>query len=216
MVRAEHVFQQRARRRAAEAGAHLISPESVYFSFDTYLAKDTTIEPYVVFGLGVSVGTGARIRSFSHLEGCEVSAGATVGPYARLRPGTLIESGARVGNFVEVKASRIGEGAKVPHLSYIGDADVGRGSNIGAGSITCNYDGRAKHRTSIGDRAFIGSNTVMVAPVEVGDASMTAAGSVITSDVAEGDLAFARSQQVNRPGMAERLLARTSPERKGK
>lgn len=208
LVQAESIYQKRARWQAIEGGAHLIDPDTVHMSFDTELAKDSIVEPFVFFGTGVRVGKKARIRAFSHLEGCQVESGAVVGPYARLRPGTSIESGAKIGNFVEVKASRIGQGTKVSHLSYIGDTEIGYGSNIGAGTVTCNYDGVEKHRTRIGDNAFIGSNTIIVAPVKVGNEAMTAAGSVITSDVEDGALAVARKRQENKAGLAKRTLAR--------
>ena len=205
---AEAVYQEAARKRAIESGARLLSPETVYFSFDTALAKEATIEPNVYFGPGVSVGSGTRVRAFSHLEGCEVGSGCSVGPFARLRPGARIEQDAFIGNFVEIKASSIGEGSKVRHLSFIGDASVGSRTNIGAGTITCNYDGVAKHPTSIGDQVFIGSDTILVAPVQVGDRAMTAAGSTVTADVPDGALAVARSRQENKLGYAGRILSR--------
>jgi acetyltransferase-like isoleucine patch superfamily enzyme len=191
-----------------EDGVTLTWPESVIFSADTVIGRDAIIEPHVVFGPGVTVETGARIRAFSHLEGCHVSSGAVVGPYARLRPDAEIGNDARIGNFVEVKAATIGEGTKVNHLSYIGDADLGAGTNVGAGTVTCNYDGVMKHRTVIGRDVFIGSDTMLVAPVTVGDEAMTASGSVITEDVPEGALAVGRARQVNKPGLARRLMER--------
>jgi bifunctional UDP-N-acetylglucosamine pyrophosphorylase/glucosamine-1-phosphate N-acetyltransferase len=160
-----------------------------------------------VFGPGVTVENGARIRAFSHLEGCHISSGAVVGPYARLRPGTELAENVRIGNFVEIKNARIEDGAKVNHLSYIGDANIGEASNIGAGTVTCNYDGVGKHHTEIGASVFIGSNTMLVAPVTVGDAAMTASGSVITKNVEPGALAIARSEQSNKPGLAVKLFA---------
>ncbi|MDE8346037.1 MAG: bifunctional UDP-N-acetylglucosamine diphosphorylase/glucosamine-1-phosphate N-acetyltransferase GlmU [Acidocella sp.] len=193
---AEQSFQRRARAAAIEAGVAMIAPETVFFSADTQLAEDATVGPYVVFGPGVRVAAGAEIKAFSHLEGCVVGPGALVGPYARLRPGAALGAGAHVGNFVEIKASSLGAGAKVNHLSYIGDAEIGAATNIGAGTITCNYDGTAKHRTEIGARAFIGSNTALVAPVSVGDDALVAAGSVITEDVPGGRLAIGRGRQV--------------------
>jgi bifunctional UDP-N-acetylglucosamine pyrophosphorylase/glucosamine-1-phosphate N-acetyltransferase len=180
----------------------------VHFAWDTALGRDSEVEPMVVFGPGVTVETGARIRAFSHLEGCHVSAGAVVGPYARLRPGAEIAEDARIGNFVEVKAAGIGPGAKVNHLSYIGDASIGARANVGAGTVTCNYDGVMKHRTEIGEDAFIGSDTMLVAPVRVGAEAMTASGSVITGDVEDGALALGRARQVNKPGLAVKLMAR--------
>jgi len=221
--RADHLaaaaaFQVAKRAEAIENGVALEAPETAHFSFDTVLGRDCIIEPYVVFGPGVTVESGARIRAFSHLEGCHVSRGAVVGPYARLRPGAELAEDVRVGNFVEVKAAEIAEGAKVNHLSYIGDARVGAGTNIGAGTITCNYDGVMKHRTEIGRGAFIGSNTMLVAPVSVGDEAMTGSGSVITADVPEGALALARARQETKPGLALKLMAklRSIKARKGK
>jgi bifunctional UDP-N-acetylglucosamine pyrophosphorylase/glucosamine-1-phosphate N-acetyltransferase len=205
---AEQVFQNQCRANALTEGVSLMAPDTVYFSHDTLLGRDAVVEPHVVFGPGVTVETDARIRAFSHLEGCHVSKGAIVGPYARLRPGAEIGNDARVGNFVEVKNAEIGEGAKVNHLSYVGDAQVGEAANIGAGTITCNYDGVFKHRTEIGARAFIGSNTMLVAPVSVGDDAMTASGSVITSDVPDGAMAVGRARQETRPGVARKLFAR--------
>jgi len=203
---AEAAFQARARAEAMENGVTLVAPETVFFAYDTHLGRDCLIEPNVVFGPGVTIETGAHIRAFSHLEGCHVARGAVVGPYARLRPGTELSEDSRIGNFVEVKNALIGEGAKVNHLSYIGDAQIGRDSNIGAGTITCNYDGVMKHETRIGERVFIGSNTMLVAPVSVGDEAMTGSGSVITQDVAAGALAIGRARQVEKPGLARKLF----------
>ncbi len=206
LAAAETVFQARARAQAMANGVTLEAPETVYFSFDTVIGRDCRVEPNVVFAPGVTVESGARIRAFSHLEGCHVGAGAVVGPYARLRPGAELANNVKIGNFVEVKNAEIADGAKVNHLSYIGDAVIGAGSNIGAGTITCNYDGVFKHRTEVGENVFIGSNTMLVAPVKVGDDAMTASGSVITGDVPDGDLALARSRQVNKPGLARKLF----------
>ncbi|HMB14534.1 MAG TPA: DapH/DapD/GlmU-related protein, partial [Roseovarius sp.] len=203
---AEAAFQARARAEAMENGVTLVAPETVVFAYDTHLGRDCLIEPNVVFGRGVTIETGAHIRAFSHLEGCHVARGAVVGPYARLRPGTELSEDSRIGNFVEVKSALIGEGAKVNHLSYIGDAQIGRDSNIGAGTITCNYDGVMKHETHVGERVFIGSNTMLVAPVSVGDEAMTGSGSVITQDVAAGALAIGRARQVEKPGLARKLF----------
>lgn len=203
---AEAAFQARARAQALEDGVTLIAPDTVHFAHDTVLGRDALVEPNVVFGPGVTVETGATIRAFSHLEGCHVSRGAVVGPYARLRPGAELAEDVRVGNFVEIKNAVLDEGAKVNHLSYIGDAHVGAGANIGAGTITCNYDGVMKHHTKIGAGAFIGSNTMLVAPVQVGAGAMTASGSVITRDVGDDALALARAPQVEKPGMAARLF----------
>lgn len=203
LAQAEVVFQARARESTLANGVTMTAPETVHFSHDTHIGRDTTIEPHVVFAPGVTVESGATIRAFSHLEGCHVSAGAIIGPYARLRPGAEIGGDARVGNFCEIKNATLGQGAKLNHLSYVGDADVGERTNIGAGTITCNYDGVFKHRTEIGEAAFIGSNTLLVAPVRVGDGAMTATGSVITEDVPDEAMAVARSRQTNKPGFAK-------------
>ena len=208
LAAAEAAFQTRARAAALDAGVTLTAPETVFFAHDTVLGRDVDIEPNVVFGPGVTVETGARIRAFSHLEGCHVSRGASVGPYARLRPGAELSEGVRVGNFVEIKNATLDEGAKVNHLTYVGDAHVGKAANLGAGTVTCNYDGVMKHRTDIGDGAFIGSSTMLVAPVRVGNEAMTASGSVITSDVEDGALALGRARQVTKPGLARRLRER--------
>ncbi len=208
LAAAEAVFQSRRRAEVMENGVTLTDPSTVWLSADTVIGRDATVEQNVVFGPGVTVESGARIRAFSHLEGAHVGADAIVGPYARLRPGAELGNGARVGNFVEIKKAELGEGAKVNHLSYVGDARVGAGTNIGAGTITCNYDGVNKHHTEIGARAFIGSNTMLVAPVTVGDEAMTATGSVVTTDVPDGALAVARARQSNRAGYARRLMER--------
>jgi len=208
LVRAEAQFQAAKRAEMIETGVAMPAPETVFFALDTWVGRDAEIEHNVVFGPGVTVESGARIRAFSHLEGCHVSAGAVVGPYARLRPGAEIGNDARIGNFVEVKEAQIGDGAKVNHLSYIGDAEIGAGTNVGAGAITCNYDGVMKHRTTVGRDAFVGSNTMLVAPVRVGARAFTASGSVITEDVPEGALALARARQVNKPGLAIKLIER--------
>ncbi len=200
LAAAEAVLQQRLRAAAMAEGVAMMAPETVFLSADTKLAADVSIGPYVVFGPGVRVASGAEIRAFSHLEGCVVQAGAVIGPYARLRPGAEIGPGAHIGNFVEIKEARIGAGAKANHLSYIGDAEVGEKSNIGAGAITCNYDGKMKYRTQIGARVFVGSDVALVAPVRVGDGALLAAGSVITDDVPADALALARGRQVNKPG----------------
>lgn len=206
LAQAEAAFQARARADALELGVTLPAPETVHFAYDTYVGRDTVIDQNVVFGPGVTIETGAHIRAFSHLEGCHVSRGAVVGPYARLRPGTELAEDTRVGNFVEIKNALVGEGSKINHLSYIGDTEIGTDSNIGAGTITCNYDGVMKHQTRIGNRVFIGSNTMLVAPVSVGDEAMTASGSVITEDVDAGALAIARARQSVKPGMARKLM----------
>ena len=206
LIAAEADFQARARTAAIEDGVTLLAPNTVFFAYDTYLGRDAIIEQNVIFGPNVTVESGAKIRAFSHLEGCHVSQGATVGPYARLRPGAELQENVHVGNFVEIKNAIVAEGAKVNHLSYIGDADIGARTNIGAGTITCNYDGVFKHRTVIGEDVFIGSNTMLVAPVTVGNAAMTASGSVVSRDVPDGDLAIARSRQENKPGFAVKLF----------
>ena len=206
LAHAETQFQASARAELLEDGVTLSAPDTVFLSLDTIVGRDTLIEPNVVFGPGVTVESGATVRAFSHLEGCHVSRGATVGPYARLRPGAELAENVRVGNFVEIKNASLAAGAKVNHLSYIGDASVGEASNIGAGTITCNYDGVMKHHTEIGARAFIGSNTMLIAPVTVGDEAMTGSGSVINSDVEDGALAIARAPQVEKPGMARKLF----------
>ncbi|MBO9378317.1 bifunctional UDP-N-acetylglucosamine diphosphorylase/glucosamine-1-phosphate N-acetyltransferase GlmU [Sphingomonas histidinilytica] len=197
---------QRRRRLAAMAdGATLIAPETVWFSHDTMVGRDVVIEPHVVFGPGVTIEDGVTIRGFSHIEGSTIRTGAEIGPYARLRPGADIGEGAKIGNFVEVKNGRFGKGAKANHLSYIGDADVGAKANIGAGTITCNYDGFLKYRTVIGEGAFIGSNSALVAPVTIGDGAIVGAGSTVTRDVEADALAVARGQQESRTGWAARF-----------
>jgi bifunctional UDP-N-acetylglucosamine pyrophosphorylase/glucosamine-1-phosphate N-acetyltransferase len=205
LAEAEAVLQQTLRMAALEAGVTMIAPETVYLSADTKFGKDVTIEPNVVFGPGVTVEDGATIRSFSHLEGAHVGKGARVGPFARLRPGADLGKDVHIGNFVEVKEAKIEAGAKANHLSYIGDARVGEGANIGAGTITCNYDGVAKHRTDIGNGAFIGSNTALVAPVKIGDGAYIGTGTVVTKDVPAGALAIARAKQTIKEGWAKRL-----------
>jgi bifunctional UDP-N-acetylglucosamine pyrophosphorylase/glucosamine-1-phosphate N-acetyltransferase len=207
LAAAEQIVQERLRAAAMEGGATLIAPATVFLSADTRLAADVTVGPNVVFGPGVTVDSGAEIRAFSHLEGCTVGPGAIVGPFARLRPGAVLGPATHVGNFCELKAATLGAGAKVNHLSYIGDAEIGAGTNIGAGTITCNYDGYAKHRTTIGAGVFVGSDTALVAPVSVGDGAIIAAGSVITEDVAADSLAIARGRQVQKPGRASKLRA---------
>ncbi len=208
LAEAQALMQRRLRRAAMDSGVTLVAPETVFLSADTRLGRDVVVEPNVAFGNGVRVGEGARIRSFSHLEGATVGAGAIVGPFARLRPGAVLEEEVHVGNFVEVKAARLGAGAKANHLSYIGDAEVGAKTNIGAGTITCNYDGVNKHRTIIGEGAFIGSNTAFVAPVTVGDGAIIAAGSVVVRDVPPDALTIARGQQVDKPRRAAEIRAR--------
>ncbi|MCR0984693.1 bifunctional UDP-N-acetylglucosamine diphosphorylase/glucosamine-1-phosphate N-acetyltransferase GlmU [Roseomonas populi] len=207
LAEAEAAVQAALRRRAMEGGATLTRPESVTFSFDTRIGQDVTIGPDVVFAPGVTIEDGVEIRAFSHLEACTVRHGAIIGPFARLRPGTEVGAGAHVGNFVELKAAVLGEGAKANHLSYIGDATVGARTNIGAGTITCNYDGYAKHKTSIGEGVFIGSNATLVAPVSLGDGAFVAAGSTITATVAPDAMAFGRARQEQKEGRAAAFRA---------
>ena len=208
LAQAEARFQARRRVEALENGVTLSAPETVYFAQDTYIGRDAVVDQFVVFGPGVTVESGAHIRAFSHLEGCHVSRGAVVGPYARLRPGAELAEDVRIGNFVEVKAAQIDEGAKVNHLSYVGDAHVGARANLGAGTVTCNYDGVFKHRTEIGEGAFIGSSTMLVAPLRVGAGAVTGSGSVITQDVGDGALALGRARQQTKPGLGKRLMDR--------
>jgi len=205
LAAAEAIFQDRLRIDAMDNGATLIDPTSVYFSFDTKIGRDVVIEPNVYFGLGVTIADGAEIKGFSHIEGATIEAGAVIGPFARLRPGAEIGEKAKIGNFVEVKKANIGKGAKVNHLSYIGDADVGAKANIGAGTITCNYDGYNKFRTEIGEGAFVGSNSSLVAPVKIGAGAYVGSGSVITKDVEADALAVARGRQAEIKGWAARI-----------
>lgn len=218
LAEAEAQWQRFRREEAMAGGASLRAPETVFFSYDTRLGRDVTVEPNVVFGPGVTVHDGVRIKAFSHLEGCVLHSGAQVGPYARLRPGAVIGKGASVGNFVEVKNAVLHEGAKASHLTYLGDAEVGAKANIGAGTITCNYDGYFKHRTVIGERAFIGSNSALVAPVTIGDDAIVAAGSTVSRDVAPGELRMVRAEQMVKPGWADRFhdaMRRKKAEGKG-
>jgi bifunctional UDP-N-acetylglucosamine pyrophosphorylase/glucosamine-1-phosphate N-acetyltransferase len=216
----ERLWQERRRHELMVSGVTMIAPETVFLSHDTVIGQDALIEPNVVFGPGVTVEGGAVIHAFSHLEGAHVAAGATVGPFARLRPGANLAEGSKVGNFCEVKKAQIGKGAKVNHLTYIGDAFVGAETNIGAGTITCNYDGVNKHETRIGEGAFIGSNSSLVAPVSIGDGALIASGSVITEDVPADALAFGRARQEMKPGRAatirERNLAIKAAKKAGK
>ena len=208
LAAAERLWQDRQRAKMMAAGVTLIDPASVFFAADTQIARDVTIEPNVVFGLGVTIAQGTTIRAFSHIEGATIGANCEVGPYARLRPGAVLEETAKVGNFVEIKQARLGRGAKANHLTYLGDADVGAGANIGAGTITCNYDGYYKDRTVIGDGAFIGSNSALVAPVTIGAGAIIGAGSVVTKDVEADALGVTRSEQQSLPGWAARFRAR--------
>ena len=208
LAKAEASFQARARAMALEDGVTLTAPDTVFFALDTFVGRDAIIGPNVIFGPGVTIESGAEIKGFCHLEGCHVSRGSDIGPFARLRPGAELAEDVHVGNFVEIKNSVLGEGVKIGHLTYIGDADIGDGTNIGAGTVTCNYDGAMKHRTTIGKRAFIGSDTMLVAPVTIGDDALTGSGSVITKDVPAGAMALGRAKQVNKPGLALRLMER--------
>ncbi|MCP3731732.1 bifunctional UDP-N-acetylglucosamine diphosphorylase/glucosamine-1-phosphate N-acetyltransferase GlmU [Sphingomonas sp. MG17] len=212
----EAQWQQARRARAMADGATLTAPETVWFAHDTAIGRDVTIEPNVVFGPGVSVADGVAIRAFSHIEGATIATGATVGPYARLRPGAVVGEGAHVGNFVEMKKAVLGKGAKANHLTYLGDTEVGAGANIGAGTITCNYDGFFKYRTQIGAGAFIGSNSALVAPVSIGDGAIVAAGSVVTQDVAADALALVRPPQTAKPGWAKRFRAMMTARKEAK
>ena len=205
LAEAEARWQRARRSRAMAEGASLVAPETVFFAWDTQLGRDVTIEPNVVFGPGVTVADGATIHAFCHLEGAQLGEGVSVGPYARLRPGAKLARGAKVGNFVEIKNAELGEGAKANHLTYLGDATVGAGANVGAGTITCNYDGYFKHRTVIGERAFIGSNSALIAPVSIGADAIVAAGSAVSRDVAAGELRMVRAEQLVKPGWADRF-----------
>ena len=216
LAEAEAKFQSRVRARLLQEGVTMTAPETVFFAYDTAVENDVEIEPFVVFGPGVSVQSGARLRSHSHLEGAIVGRGAIIGPFARLRPGARIGEDAHIGNFVEVKNTAIGKGAKANHLTYLGDAKVGEGANIGAGTITCNYDGFTKSMTEIGAGAFIGSDTALVAPVKIGDGATTGAGSVITKDVAPDALAVARGRQIEIPGWAKAFRERQKAKKQEK
>jgi bifunctional UDP-N-acetylglucosamine pyrophosphorylase/glucosamine-1-phosphate N-acetyltransferase len=215
---AEARWQAQRRRRAMDDGVSLVAPETVWFAWDTEIGRDVTIEPNVVFGPGVRIGDQVTIRAFCHIEGATIEPDVTVGPYARLRPGTLLESGVHVGNFVEIKNSHVMAGAKANHLTYLGDSDVGAGANIGAGTITCNYDGYFKYRTVIGERAFIGSNSALIAPVKIGADAIVAAGSAVSRDVAAGELRLVRAEQLVKPGWADQFhdaMKKKKAEKKG-
>ncbi|TCT02880.1 bifunctional UDP-N-acetylglucosamine diphosphorylase/glucosamine-1-phosphate N-acetyltransferase GlmU [Aquabacter spiritensis] len=213
LAEAEALLQRRLRRVAMEAGATLVAPDTVFFSADTRLGRDVVVEPHVVFGPGVTVADEVVIHAFSHLEGAVLARGVSIGPYARLRPGTRLDEGVRIGNFVETKAAHLEQGVKVNHLSYVGDAHVGADSNLGAGTITCNYDGYSKFRTEIGKGAFIGVHSALVAPVTIGAGAYVGTGSVITEDVPEDSLALARGRQVTKPGRAITMRARLAAAR---
>ncbi len=218
LAAAERQWQEFRREEAMEDGASLKAPDTVFFSFDTVLGRDVTIEPNVVFGPGVTVGDGVTIRAFSHLEGATLEDGVEIGPYARLRPGSVLKQGSKIGNFVEMKNTVLGAGAKANHLTYLGDAEIGAGANIGAGTITCNYDGYFKYRTEIGERAFIGSNSALIAPVKIGADAIVAAGSAVSRDVADGEMRMVRGEQLIKPGWADRFhdtMRRKKVEKKG-
>ena len=208
LAEAEAIFQNQRRKELMDEGVTLTDPATTFLAFDTHIGRDVIIGPNTLFGPGVTVETGAHIKGFCHLEGCHISQGAEIGPFARLRPGAEIGDNARVGNFVEIKNSELATGAKVGHLTYLGDASIGAESNIGAGTVTCNYDGVFKHRTEIGRDVFIGTHTSLVAPVTVGDGAFTATGSVITKDISEGDMAIGRGRQVNKPGLGAKFMER--------
>ncbi len=216
LAEAEGLMQKRLRNRALVGGATLIDPETVYFSYDTTLGQDVLVEPGVWFGPRVEISDNVTIKAWSHIEGATIGTGAVIGPFARLRPGSRLAEDAKVGNFVEIKNAEVEQGAKVNHLTYIGDARVGARANIGAGTITCNYDGVNKHFTDIGADTFIGSNTALVAPVKIGDGASIAAGSTITRDVGADELAIARSRQENKPGYAAKIRERNLALKKSK
>ncbi|WP_298290147.1 bifunctional UDP-N-acetylglucosamine diphosphorylase/glucosamine-1-phosphate N-acetyltransferase GlmU [Novosphingobium sp.] len=205
LAKAEARWQQRRRAAAMADGATLIAPKTVWFAWDTKIGRDVLIEPNVFFGPGVTVADNVTIHAFSHLEGASLAEGVQIGPYARLRPGAVLEEKAKVGNFVEIKNAVLHKGAKANHLTYLGDADVGAGANIGAGTITCNYDGYFKHKTVIGERAFIGSNSALIAPVKIGADAIVAAGSAVSRDVGDGELRMVRAEQLVKPGWADRF-----------
>jgi len=214
LAAAEAAFQRRTRAAMMEAGVTLIDPDTVFFSYDTEIAPDVVIEPNVFFGKGVKIAKGARIYAYCHIEGAEIGAGASIGPFARFRPGSKLAENVKIGNFVEVKNSTLGPGVKANHLAYVGDADIGARTNLGAGTIVCNYDGFDKYRTTIGEDAFIGSDTALVAPVKVGDRAYTGTGSVITKDVPDGALAVARARQSNIEGWADANRAKKQKAKK--
>ncbi len=205
LAEAESIWQQRRRAQAMADGASLIAPDTVWFAHDTVLGRDVVIEPNVVFGPGVTIADDVVIHAFSHIEGATIASGCSVGPFARLRPGADMREGAKVGNFVEMKKAVLGPGAKANHLTYLGDATVGANANIGAGTITCNYDGYFKYQTVIGENAFIGSNSALIAPVKIGRDAIVAAGSAVSRDVADGELRLVRGEQLVKPGWADRF-----------
>ena len=201
----EGEWQKRRRVQAMDEGATLIAPETVWFAYDTMIGRDVVIEPNVFFGPGVTVADNVKVRANSHIEGAQIGSGCEVGPFARLRPGTVLEEKAKIGNFVETKKAHLGKGAKANHLTYLGDATIGAGANIGAGTITCNYDGYFKYETVIGEGAFIGSNSALIAPVKIGRDAIIAAGSAVSRDVADGELRMVRAEQLVKPGWADRF-----------
>ena len=205
LAQAEAIWQQRQRAKFLLSGVSMVAPDTVFFHHDTEIAADVSLEPHIFFGPGVWVDKGANIRAYSHLEGAQVGENADVGPFARLRPGANLGAQSKVGNFCEVKNANLGEGTKVNHLTYVGDADIGKNTNLGAGTITCNYDGANKHRTTIGDGVFVGSNSALVAPVTLEDNAYVGSGSVITANVPADALAIGRARQVNKEGLAKRL-----------
>ncbi|MEL6859597.1 MAG: bifunctional UDP-N-acetylglucosamine diphosphorylase/glucosamine-1-phosphate N-acetyltransferase GlmU [Pseudomonadota bacterium] len=219
LAQAEHAFQAKRRQQLLVEGVTMTAPETVFFSYDTLIENDVILEPNVVFGPGVTVRSGAQIRAFCHLEGAEVSAGCVIGPYARLRPGAVLEESVKIGNFVEVKKTRMGKGAKANHLAYLGDGEVGAGANIGAGTIFCNYDGFLKYQTVVGENAFVGSNSSLVAPVTIGDGAFIGSGSVVTKDVEANALAVARGRQIQKSGWGtsfrDRMAAIKAAKKKG-
>jgi len=218
LAEAEGRWQARRRKQAMDDGATLIAPETVWFAWDTQLGRDVIVEPNVFFGPGVTVADKVTIHGFSHLEGATLDSGVQIGPFARLRPGAVLKEGAKIGNFVEMKKAVLGPGAKANHLTYLGDADVGAGANLGAGTITCNYDGYFKHKTVIGERAFIGSNSALIAPVRIGADAIVAAGSAVSRDVADGELRLVRAEQLVKPGWADRFhdaMKKKKAEKKG-
>ncbi len=212
----EAEWQKRRRAQAMADGASLIAPETVWFSYDTQLGRDVLIEPNVFFGPGVSIADNVKIRANSHIEGAVIGKGCEVGPFARLRPGTVLEEKAKIGNFVETKKAHLGKGAKANHLTYLGDAEIGAKANIGAGTITCNYDGYFKYKTEIGEGAFIGSNSALIAPVKIGRDAIVAAGSAVSRDVADGELRMVRAEQLVKPGWADRFHDAMRKKKEGK
>ena len=216
LAQMEGAWQARRRVQAMDDGATLIAPETVWFAHDTVIGRDVLIEPNVFFGPGVTIADQVTIRANCHIEGAQIASGCEVGPFARLRPGTVLDEGAKIGNFVEVKKTHLGKGAKANHLTYLGDAEVGAGANIGAGTITCNYDGYFKYQTVIGAGAFIGSNSALIAPVKIGAGAIVGAGSAVSRDVADGELRMVRAEQLVKPGWADRFHEAMRKKKAGK